>query len=79
MVGVGGEEQGQRETSVMKCEICLWRRRGICEGAGNQDLCGESGSNDLGDVCVGLQAVVLRLCPRDSKEAFVEDHFAKDV
>lgn len=56
--GVGGEEQGRWETSVMKCEICLWRRRGICEGAGNQGLCSESGRNDIGDVCVGLQAVV---------------------
>lgn len=53
----GGEQQGRWETSVMKCEICLWRRWGICEGAGNQELCGR---NDMGDVCVGLQAVVFQ-------------------
>lgn len=56
----GGKEQGRRETRVMKCEICLWRRRGICGGAGNQELGGGSGRNDLGDVCVGLQAAVFQ-------------------
>lgn len=59
-VGGGKREQGRRETRVMKCEICLWRRRGVCGGAGNRELRGGGGSgrSDLGDVCVGLQAAV---------------------
>lgn len=32
---------GWWEMSVMKCEICLWRRRGVCEGVGNQEGCDE--------------------------------------
>lgn len=60
-VSVGRErEQGRRETRVMKCEICLWRRRGIRGGAGNQELRGGSGRRGLGDACVGLQAAVFQ-------------------
>lgn len=82
-VCVGGGERGRWEMSVMKCEICLWRRWGACEDVGNQEGCDEREGNDIGDVCVGLQAFVFQpvvtSLPHDSYESFVEDHLAKIV
>lgn len=64
----------------MKCEICLWRRRGIGGGAGNQELRG--GRSDLGDVCVGLQAAVFQpavacSAPVTAPELLYENRLAK--
>lgn len=76
-------ERERWEMSVMKCEICLWRRRGVCEGVGNQEGCDQREREMISPMFAWACRLLffyqrLRLCP-DSFESFVEDHLAKNV
>lgn len=79
---MGGERE-RWEMSVMKCEICLWRRRGVCEGVGNQGGCDVREREMISSMSAWACRLLffsqrLRLRP-DSHESFVEVHLAKNV